>query len=86
MSKLSIRVILSVLVSLGIILAVFTSVQGASADNNLGSNPRGGAAVNLTHDWRAASGDNGAKQDGYDDFRNEKGGGCESESFDSSDL
>ena len=53
MSKLKIRIILSVVISLGVILAVVTTVQGASlhfAANRVGSHLVSGAMTNFNHD------------------------------------
>jgi hypothetical protein len=53
MSKLTARVIFSVLISLGIVFAIYTSVQGASAnrsESKAGSHLVSGAMVNLNHD------------------------------------
>jgi hypothetical protein len=87
MSRLNKRVILSVLISLGVILAIFTSVQGASpeaAASKTGTHLVSGAQVNLNHD-RFTS----AELDAYNaqlDSMKGRGGGCESEFHSSPDL
>jgi len=53
MSKLTARMVLSALISLGVVFAIYTSVQGASAnvsENRLGAHLVSGAMVNLNHD------------------------------------
>jgi len=51
MPKLSTRKVLALLISLGIVLAIFTSVQGVSASRSeTGSHLVSGAMVNLNHD------------------------------------
>ena len=77
MSKLTIRVVLSVLISLGIILAVYTSVQALQSQDNVGSASAAvinGALANPKYDLN-----NGFDGQGH-------GGGCESERVNPSDL
>lgn len=51
MPKLSTRKVLAVFISLGVVLAIFTSVQGVSASRSeIGSHLVSGAMVNLNHD------------------------------------
>ena len=90
MSKLNFRVVFSVLISLGVIFAVYTTVQGASlnfAADRVGSHPVGGALVNFNHDRLTV-----AEQDAYQaelEALNKsapgRGHGCESQSFNSLD-
>lgn len=89
MSRLNKRVILSVLISLGIVLAIFTSVQGASpevAGSRVGTHLVSGAMVNLNHDRFTASELEAynAQLDAYNDST--KGGGCERDSHANPDL
>lgn len=91
MSRLNKRVILSVLISLGVILAVFTSVQGASpeaAASKVGTHLVSGAQVNLNHDrFTSAELDAyNAQLDAYNDSMKDRGGGCESEFHFAPDL
>ena len=92
MSRLSTRVVLSVLISLGVILAIFTSVQGASpnvADGKLGTHLVSGAMTNFNHDRFTVTekAEYQAQLDAYyDSLEGGKGGGCESESRNSPDL
>lgn len=90
MSRLNKRVILSVLISLGVILAVFTSVQGASpeaAASKVGTHLVSGAQVNLNHDrFTSAELDAyNAQLDAYNGSK-DKGGGCERDYHSSPDL
>jgi hypothetical protein len=53
MSKLKIRIALSILISLGVIFAVATTVQGASlnaAADKVSSHSASGVMTNFTHD------------------------------------
>jgi len=51
MPRFSTRTTLAVLIVLGIVFAIFASVQGASAvRNQMGSHPVSGAMVNFNHD------------------------------------
>jgi hypothetical protein len=53
MSKLNVRVLLSVLISLGVIFAVYTTVQSASFDSaaeKIGSHSVSGLMTNFNHD------------------------------------
>lgn len=89
MSRLSTRVVLSVLISLGVILAIFSSVQGASLSSEMGTRSVGGAMVNFNHD-RFTVAEKAEYKSQLDSFYNSleggKGGGCESEQRDSPDL
>ena len=83
MSKLTTRVVLSVLISLGVIVGIYTSVLGASPwGNKTGTHLVSGAKVNLDH-FRSAEVQQGGL-DAQSDFISPngpgKGGGCESES------
>jgi len=88
MSKLNTRVVLSVLISLGVIFAVFTTVQGASfngAAEKVGSHSVSGIMTNFNHD-RFTVAEQEALQsqpDSYNNFQKDSGHGCESESFNS---
>ena len=91
MSRINKRVILAVLISLGVIFAVFTSVQGASpeaAANNVGSHAVSGAMVNLNHDRFTVSELEAynAQLDSYNKSTGGAHGGCESELRSSPDL
>ena len=92
MSRLSKRVILSALISFGVILAVFTSVQGASpnvAESKLGTHLVSGAMVNLNHDRFTVSELEAynAQLDSYNKSMNGGGhGGCESDLRSNPDL
>lgn len=89
MSRLSTRVVLSVLISLGVILAVFGSVQGASLSSGMGARSVGGALVNFNHD-RFTVAEKAEYQSQLDAYINSleggKGGGCESEQRSSPDF
>jgi len=93
MSRINKRVILAVLISLGVIFAVFTSVQGASSsavENRVGSHTVSGAMVNLNHDRFTVSELDAynAQLDAY--YKSLEGGGghggCESDLRNSPDL
>jgi len=92
MSRINKRVILAVLISLGVIFAVFTSVQGASlnaTESKVGSHAVSGAMVNLNHDRFTVSELDAynAQLDSYNKSTNGGGhGGCESELRSSPDL
>lgn len=91
MSRINKRVILAVLISLGVIFAVFTSVQGASPEmtaSKVGSHAVSGAMVNLNHDRFTVSELDAykAQLDSYNKSTGGKGGGCESELRSSPDL
>lgn len=82
MSKLTTRIVLSVLISIGVIVGVYTSVQGASPwAERAGAHPVSGANVNLDH-YRSVDSQQGSldapsgllSPDGSG-----KGHGCESE-------
>jgi hypothetical protein len=91
MSRTNKRVILSVLISLGVILAIFTSVQGASpevAGSRVGTHLVSGAMVNLNHDRFTAAELEAynVQLDTYNDSMKGRGGGCEYEYHSSPDL
>jgi len=89
MSRLSTRVVLSVLISLGVIFAIFSSVQGASSSSEMGVRNVGGAMVNFNHDrfTVAEKAQYQAQLDAFhDSLESGKGGGCESEFRSSPDL
>jgi len=83
MSKLNVRVVLSVLISLGVIFAVYTTVLGASfnsASEKVGSHSVSGIMTNFNHD-RFSVAEQEALQtemDAYNNFQG-SGHGCESE-------
>ena len=84
MPKLSTRTILAVLISLGVVLAIVTSVQGASISvaGKVGSHLVNGAMVNFNHDRYTVSEleTYNAQLDAYDNsFYHSGGGGCESD-------
>lgn len=85
MSKLNIRLALSVLVSLVVILAVFTTVQGASlnaAASRVGSHQVSGMLTNFNHD-RLTVAEQDAYQtqiQSYDRFSTGSGHDCGSQS------
>ncbi|NWG05117.1 MAG: hypothetical protein HXY35_00370 [Chloroflexi bacterium] len=90
MSKLSTRVLLSVLISLGVIVGIYTTVLGASPwGNRAGTHLVSGAKVNLDH-FRSTEVQRGSFDAQENLFQNGPavgGHGCESESrLDSSDL
>ena len=84
MSKLNFRVVLSVLISLGVIFAVYTTVQSASFDGaaeKLGSHSVSGIMTNFNHD-RFTVAEREAVQselDAYNGSPKGSGRGCESE-------
>jgi len=85
MPKLSTRKILAVLISLGVVLAIFTSVQGVLASRSeTGSHLVSGAMVNLNHD-RLSVAELEAYNVQFDAYNNSSyhngGGGCQSESW-----
>ena len=92
MSKLTVRVVLTVLISLGAIFAIYTSVQGAAAlvsESKAGAHIVGGAMVNLNHDrFNVSELDAYNSQlDSYNDsLKGNGGGGCESEMHENPDL
>jgi len=90
MSKLTVRVFLSVLISLGVIFAIYTSVQGAAAavGGTSSSHLVSGAMVNLNHDRLTVSELEmyNAQLELYNNSQNGNGGGCHSEVHDSPDL
>lgn len=90
MSKLTIRVILSVLVSLGIILGVFMSVNAASANANgksMGMYVLSGGLVNQLQPQTSSEQTQPQDVAPYSGDKGEGHGGCESEKYnDPSDL
>ncbi|HSM70937.1 MAG TPA: hypothetical protein VK851_05290 [Anaerolineales bacterium] len=84
MSRLSTRTVFAVLISLGVVFAIFTSVQGASLDLNAGergSHLVGGAMVNFNHDrlTDAELETYNAQLESYNNpHKNGAGGGCHS--------
>ena len=88
MSKLTVRVVLSVLISLGVIFAIYTTVQSASLNvvaDKLGAHSVSGVMTNFNHD-RFTVAEQEALQSELESFKSPKSGsghGCESESFNS---
>lgn len=88
MSKLSVRVVLSVLLSLGVIFAIYTTVQSASlgaAVEKVGSHSVSGVMTNFNHD-RFTIAEQEASQpelQPYDKSSNSQGHDCPSESSNS---
>jgi len=84
MSKLNVRVLLSVLISLGIIFAVYTTVQGASfTAAQTGSHAVSGLMTNFNHD-RLTLAEQGAYQaqfQPYNSSRSDSGHGCDSQAI-----
>ncbi len=86
MSKLNLRVLLSVLISLGVIFAVYTTVQGASlnfAAAQTGSHAVSGLMTNFNHD-RLTLAEQGAYQaqfQPYNSSRSDSGHGCDSQAI-----
>jgi hypothetical protein len=86
MPKLSTKTVLAVLISFGVIFAIFTSVQGAPGRgaSKAGSHPVSGAMVNLNHDRFTASELESYKAELEAYYGDSKGGGdghrCESTS------
>ena len=84
MSRLSTRTVFAVLISLGVVFAIFTSVQGASLDFNAGetgSHLVGGAMVNFDHDRLTDTelAAYNAQLEAYNNaYKNGPGGGCHS--------
>ena len=79
MSKVPTRIALSVLISLAVIIGIYTTVFGASADtaeNRAGSHLVSGAKVNLDH-YRSAEPAPAPLQSPFQDGKGH--GGCESE-------
>jgi hypothetical protein len=86
MPKFSTRTTLTVLIVLGVVFAIFATVQAASADRSkVGSHPVSGAMVNLNHDRLTVAEleSYNAPLDTYNgDFKDGSGhGGCESENL-----
>lgn len=90
MSKLTARVVVSIVVGLAIVFAIFTSVQGASSSAKVGSHLVSGERVNLNHDRFTVSeleSYNAQLDAYYDSYKGGKGhGGCESDYRSSPDL
>ena len=81
MSKLTTRVVLSALISLGVIVGIYTTVLGASPwGNKTGSHLVSGAKVNLDHYRSAEPRQGGADSQGDFIAPGGQGHGCESES------
>ncbi|MDL1911566.1 hypothetical protein FBQ81_12900 [Chloroflexi bacterium CFX6] len=87
MSKLTARVVVSIVIGLAIVFAIFTSVQGASSSAKVGAHLVSGALVNLSHDRFTVSELDAynAQLDAYNDSMKGRGG-CESEFHSSPDL
>jgi hypothetical protein len=83
MRKFSTRTTLTVLIVLGVVFAVFATVQGVSAGRNRsGSHLVSGAMVNLNHDRFTASELSAYKaqlETYHSDSRDGDGHGCQSE-------
>ena len=88
MSKLTARVVVSILIGLAIVFAIFTSVQGASSSAKVGARLVSGALVNLNHDRFTVSEleEYNALLDAYNNSTGGKGHGCESDFRESPDL
>jgi hypothetical protein len=87
MSKLGTRIALSVLISLAVILGLYSTVSGASneAGNRAGSHLVSGAKVNLDH-YRQANPAPAPLQSDFQPGKGHGGGGCESERYSDPDL
>jgi hypothetical protein len=84
MSRLNSRVVLSVLISLGVILAVFTTVQGASSNSvaeKMGAHSVSGVLTNFNHDRLTTTEQQSYQQelDSLNKSGTGSGHGCESE-------
>lgn len=78
MSKPGTRVVLAVLISLAVIVGIYTSVQGAASETvRSGTHLVSGAKVNLDH-YREAEAAPAPLQE-YQPGKGHGGGGCESE-------
>lgn len=78
MSKPGTRVVLAVLISLAVIVGIYTSVQGAASETQRsGTHLVSGARVNLDH-YREAEPAPAPLQE-YQPGKGHGGGGCESE-------
>ena len=85
MSKPVSRVALAVLISLAVIVGIYTSVQGAAPETErAGSHLVSGAKVNLDH-YREADPAPAPLQE-YQPGKGHGGGGCESERQSNQDL
>ena len=76
MSKLNVRLVLSVLISLGVIFAVYTTVQSASlnaAAEKVGSHSVSGMMTNFNHDRLTVS-EQEAYQAQLESYNNSKSG------------
>lgn len=85
MSQLNVRLILSVLISLGVIFAVYTTVQSASlsaAAEKVGSHSVSGLMTNFNHDRLTISEQEAyqAELEAYNQPSKDSGHGCESRS------
>jgi hypothetical protein len=88
MSKLNLRVILAVLISLGVIFAVYTTVQSASLNagaEKVGSHSVSGVMTNFNHDRFTVAEQEAyqAQLEAYKESAKGSGHECESESFNS---
>jgi hypothetical protein len=88
MSKLNIRVILAVLISLGVIFAIYTTVQSASLNtgaDKVGSHSVSGAMTNFNHDRFTVAEQEAyqAELEAFNKSSTGSGRGCEHESFNS---
>ena len=85
MSRLmNIRVVLSILIGLGVVLAVFTTVQGAASSSvaeKLGSHSVSGVLTNFNHDRFTVAEQEANQQElqSFDKSSSGQGHGCESE-------
>ena len=86
MSKPVTRIALAALISLAVIIGIFTSVQGAAPEaEKAGSHLVSGAKVNLDH-YRASDPAPAPLQSDFQPGKGHGGGGCEREMQSSSDL
>ena len=88
MSKLNIRIILAVLISLGVIFAVVTTAQSASLNSTsekVGSHAVNGIVTNFNHDRLTVVEQDAyqAELDAYNRAASGSGHGCDSQSFNS---
>lgn len=84
MSKLNIRVILSVLISLGVIFAVYTTVLGAPLSfvaSQVGSHSVGGLMTNFNHDRLTVAEQDAYQFQLYHSSNSGSGHGCDSQSL-----
>lgn len=88
MSKLTFRVVFSVLISLGVIFAIYTTVQSASLDiaaEKVGSHSVSGVLTNFNHDRYTVAEQEALKSDleTYNKSSTGRGHGCDDEAFNS---